>query len=127
MGKNISQIVLDTNVLINLEKGNNSIINSVDLDSNLYITSISVFEFAMGDSFEENKNHLDTYNILSFNKEDGLLAAKILKELIKQGQEIEFRDTMISAICINNNIPLKTLNIKHFERLKQFGLQLDKF
>ena len=124
MEKINNQIRLDTNSLIQLEKGDLSIINSLDETGKLFITSITVFEFALGDSFNENKNRLDYYMVIPFNKEDWLLAAKILKELKKLGEEIEFRDVMIGAICITNNIPLKTNNLKHFERLKEYGLKL---
>jgi len=124
MGSLTNQLILDTNILINLEKGNSSLINSIDPRSTLHITAITVFEFALGETFEENQNRLDNYNTISFKKDDGILTAKILKKIKKQGQEIEFRDVMIASICINNKIPLNTENIKHFERLKQFGLKL---
>lgn len=123
-----NQIILDTDSLIQLEKGDLSIINFLDETGKLFITSITVFEFASGDSFDENKNRLDDYIVIPFNKKDGLLTAKIIKGLKKRGEEIEFRDVMIGAICITNNIPLKTNNLKHFERLKEYGLKLiEKF
>ena len=58
------------------------------------------------------------------DKKEGLLAARILKELQRTGREIEFRDIMIASICITNNIPLLTKNLKHFNRLKEHGLKL---
>ena len=124
MEKINNQIILDTDSLIQLEKGDLSIIDSLDETGKLYITSITVFEFALGDSFDANKNRLDDYLVIPFNKKDGLLAAKILKELKKHGEEIEFRDVMIGAICITNNTPLKTNNLKHFQILEKFGLKL---
>ena len=30
---------------------------------------------------------------------------------------IEFRDIFIAATCIENNLPIVTLNKKHFERI----------
>ena len=123
MGKIIKQIVLDTNSLIELEKGDISVIYSLHDTGKVFITTITVFEFALGEYFEEN-NRLDDYNVIPFNKEDGLLSAKLFKELRKNGEEIVFRDVMIGAICINHKIHLKTNNLKHFERLKKYGLKL---
>lgn len=124
MGEIADQIVLDTNCLIELEKGNLSVIESLDENSSLYITSITVFEFALGDLFDENENRLEDYVVIPFHKHDGLLTAKISKELKKSGKEVEFRDVMIASICINNKLPLLTKNKKHFERFLEYGLRL---
>ncbi|MAH07415.1 hypothetical protein CMI38_04160 [Candidatus Pacearchaeota archaeon] len=124
MGTITNQVVLDTDCLIQLEKGDLSIINSLNETGELFITSITVFEFALGDSFDNNQERLEDYSVVSFSKEDGILAAKILKKLKKQGMEIEFRDVMIASICINKNIPLLTNNKRHFERLREEGLKL---
>lgn len=124
MGEIIDQIILDTDCLIQLEKGDFSIIELLDERNSLFITSITVFEFSLGDSFNEEDNRLDDYEVIPFNKQDGLLAAKMLKKLRKAGKEVEFRDVMIASICINNNISLLTKNKKHFERFESEGLEL---
>ncbi len=124
VGEIIDQVILDTDCLIQLEKGDLSIINQLPETGRLFITSITVFEFALGNLFDSEKNRLDSYIVIPFNKEDGFLAAKILKELKKQGEEIEFRDVMIGAICITHDIPIKTNNEKHFKRLEKYGLRL---
>ena len=124
MGEAIDQVVLDTDCLIQLEKGDLTFVEPLKGVSSLLITSITVFEFAFGDSFDENDNRLEDYVTIPFNKDDGLLAAKMMKELRKIGMEIEFRDVMIASICINNKIRLLTRNKKHFERLKEYGLRL---
>ena len=124
VGEIIREIVLDTNCLIQLEKNDESITQLLANVEIFSTTAISIFEFALGDSFKEEDNRLDDYNVMSFKKQDGLLTAKILKELKSKGQEIEFRDIMIGSICINRNLPFLTLNSKHFERLKEYGLKL---
>ncbi|MAG01810.1 hypothetical protein CMI42_00585 [Candidatus Pacearchaeota archaeon] len=124
VGKIINQVVLDTDCLIQLEKGDLSVVKVLDGTDSLFITSITVFEFAFGRSFDEEDNRLDEYNVIPFNEKDGLLSAKMLKELIRDGKEVEFRDVFIASICIDNKIPLLTRNIKHFERFREYGLRL---
>ena len=124
VGKIFDRVVLDTDCLVQLEKGDISIIEFLDRSGILFITSISVFEFALGELFNEKDTRLEDYTVIPFNKQDGLLAAKMFKKLRKSGMELEFRDVMIASICINNKIPLLTRNKKHFERFKEDGLIL---
>jgi len=124
VGKIFDRVVLDTDCLVQLEKGDISIIEFLDRSGILFITSISVFEFALGELFNEKDTRLEDYIVIPFNKQDGLLAAKMFKKLRKSGMELEFRDVMIASICINNKIPLLTRNKKHFERFKEDGLIL---
>ena len=59
-------------------------------------------------------NHTAAYN-----------TANIATSLKKVGQEIGFSDTMIAGICLANNCPLLTKNIKHFSRIK--GLKVETY
>jgi predicted nucleic acid-binding protein len=124
MGEKINQVVLDTDCLIQLEKRDPSVAKYLDEVEILLVTSVTVFEFAAGDLFNEADSRLEDYIVISFNKQDGLLAAEMLKRLRKIGKEVEFRDVMIAAICINNKVPLLTRNKKHFERFVDYGLRL---
>jgi predicted nucleic acid-binding protein len=42
--------------------------------------------------------------------------------LRKENLLIEFRDIFIAATCLVNHLPIKTINKKHFERIK--GLEI---
>lgn len=118
------QICLDSDALIDLLNGDKSIIEGLT-DYIIYITSISAFEYSLGNlTSQESTDSLSPFKILSLKKEDGILSANLFKKYRKRGLEIEFRDVMIAAICINNNISLLTFNKKHFERLKEDGLKL---
>ncbi len=44
--------------------------------------------------------------------------------MMKKKEFLDERDLIIGAICIANNIPLWTGNIKHFKKLKEYGLNL---
>ena len=53
---------------------------------------------------------------MSLGYSEIILALKIFKDLVKKGDLINDNDIVIGAICINNNIPLLTLNKKHFKK-----------
>lgn len=46
----------------------------------------------------------------------------VIDRFRKKNKIIEFRDIFIAATAITNDMPLSTLNIKHFERID--GLEL---
>jgi len=62
--------------------------------------------------------------VLYFDNKALIKASEIYASLKKKGKLIDERDLMIGAICISNNLPLATLNKKHFNRLKQYGLKM---
>jgi predicted nucleic acid-binding protein len=45
-------------------------------------------------------------------------------QLEKEGNPVGRFDTMIAAICINRGSQIATLNRKHFDRFKDFGLRV---
>lgn len=49
-------------------------------------------------------------------------AGEIFRSLHSTGQMIEISDIFIAATALANNLPVKTLNIRHFERVK--GIKL---
>jgi predicted nucleic acid-binding protein len=49
-------------------------------------------------------------------------AAEIYHRLRKNNQIIEFRDIFIAATCLTFNLPIATLNKKHFKRIE--GLKI---
>jgi len=97
---------------------------------NLYITTITLYELIRGDvlagfNAEDSKEDYEKiFMVLHFDNEAIIKASEIYATLKKEGRLIDERDLMIGAICISNNLPLATLNKKHFERLKKFGLRI---
>ena len=61
-----------------------------------------------------------------YNKEDDRLSSKLEVEMKKRGRRIARLDCMITAIAINRNVCLYTLNTKHFKGFEEFGLKLYK-
>lgn len=85
------------------------------------VSSITVFEQYNGASSGKHYQILDTIfkriNTVEFTFKTAITASDIYKTLKNNNKLIEFRDILIAASSISENIPLATLNIKHFERI----------
>ena len=124
-----SGMVIDTNVFIEYLRTKDkvhSVLSNIPADINLFITSISLYELLMGATNETKlidvKLLTEDLTILPFDEAASKEAGKIFHDLRKSNKIIEFRDIFIGAICKTNNLPIKTLNKKHFNRIK--GLTL---
>jgi tRNA(fMet)-specific endonuclease VapC len=80
----------------------------------------------MGASSKERQDEveylLEDAIILPLTKEISIKSAEIYNQLKKKNQIIEFRDIFIAATAIHHQLPIKTLNKKHFNRIE--GLEL---
>ncbi|MEX0567873.1 MAG: type II toxin-antitoxin system VapC family toxin [Candidatus Njordarchaeota archaeon] len=121
-------IVLDTDTLILLSK-----LRKLDAFVSKFdacITVITEYEYLRGEikagiDPKESKSSLElAFNVLSFDNKSITIAGKIWTDLSSKGEIIDERDLIIGAICITNNTPLWTKNVRHFVRLKRFGLKL---
>ncbi len=65
---------------------------------------------------------LEDLPILELDTDNAMQAAEIYHQLRRSNQMIEFRDIFIAAICIAHELPLYTLNTKHFERIASLKL-----
>jgi predicted nucleic acid-binding protein len=62
--------------------------------------------------------------ILPFDKECSDNAIKIYIDLLKANKMIDLADILIGSTALTHNIPIATLNEKHFSRIK--GLEIKK-
>jgi tRNA(fMet)-specific endonuclease VapC len=60
--------------------------------------------------------------VLPFNAEISIEAANIDSDLKRKRKQIAVPDLFISATAIYHNLPLATLNKKHFERIDKLQL-----
>ncbi len=119
------KICLDTSALIELFRDNSEIKEKIEEYSEIYLTPINIIEFGKRKlPLEVIESILEKYLIIKIGYEESILALKIFKNLAKEGDLIEDNDILIAATCILNDIPLLTINKKHFERIKKFGLKL---
>lgn len=66
--------------------------------------------------------HLERTEVLYFDKAVAQAAVTINKSLKSKRKQIGMADLFIAATAITNNLPLATLNRKHFDRVEGLSL-----
>ena len=131
----MENLILDTDVVIDFLRGKRETVEKLKRLRETYqfiVTTITVFKLYFGAykshkrerRLLEVKTFLNTLLILELDEVSAEIAGKIAAELSKGGEPIDVRDLLIGSIAISHTIPLLTNNVKHFERLKKFGLNL---
>ncbi len=120
-------ILIDTSIIIDFlrkrDKNRSYLWRIKEADFNCIISTITVFELYAGAITLRHKNDLKKLlkwlDVQPLTIEIAKLSAKIYKDLKSKNQLIEFRDIFIAATAIIINIPLLSLNEKHFERIER--------
>lgn len=122
-------MVIDTSIFIEfLRKRDKSktILASLPNSTSLFVSAVTVYELMMGATDLQKKNDvailLEGVPVLPFNNDVSLKAAEIYHNLRRRNQLIEFRDIFIAATAINFQLPIKTLNLEHFQRIETLEL-----
>jgi tRNA(fMet)-specific endonuclease VapC len=124
-------ILLDSSILIELfrkkDKENTLFYSLVKTYKIICISSITYYEVGIGN----RKSHSDYWEklsenlqILPFDKECSDNAITIYLDLLKANKMIDLADILIGATALTHNMPIATLNDKHFNRIK--GLEIIK-
>jgi tRNA(fMet)-specific endonuclease VapC len=118
-------MVIDTSIFIEYLRASNkhkTTLFALLNDQEFYISSISIYELHMGATNQQKKKDIqlltENLTVLEFNEITAIKASEIYHELRVKNKMIEFRDIFIAATCIVNDLPIKTLNHKHFNRIK---------
>ena len=123
-------IVLDTDVLIEIFdrgsiKGEEALERLVRCGEDICITVINLHEILYGLSkYAKPVREVLRLPVLSYRKEDAILASELELKLERRGMSIRRTDAMIAAITINNNAKLYTFDVRHFKPLEEYGLKL---
>jgi predicted nucleic acid-binding protein len=122
-------ILVDTSVLIDFfrktDKNNSVWIKLFDKGYNFSISSITYYEIYSGATIQQIpfwQSVLNRTQILDFNKATAQVAVTINNELKRKSQQIDIADLFIAATALANNLPLATLNHKHFERIGKLSI-----
>lgn len=121
----VKSLCLDTNVVIEIIKGNKEVSSRLPSDPSyfIYLSSVSIFELYLR---QYNLNDLDSFiqtvDILPFDEHSAKVASQIHKELSEKGKLPPLRDLFIGATCIAHDTPLMTFNKKDFIHMD--GLQI---
>lgn len=122
-------VVIDTSVFIEFLRAKSkaeTTLFRISEEIQLYISAITLYELHMGATNPEKLNDIriltDDIPVLSFNESVAKEAGDIYHKLRKSNKMIEFRDIFIAATALAYNFPVKTLNIKHFNRIPNIRL-----
>ncbi|NGM66838.1 type II toxin-antitoxin system VapC family toxin [Sphingobacterium sp. SGR-19] len=89
--------------------------------TDIYLSSVTLYELHMGATTLEKVKDVETitesFITLPFTDQVAQKAAEIYHVLRKRNQMIEFRDIFIAATCLVHDLPIVTLNKKHFKRI----------
>ena len=117
-------MVIDTGLFIEHIRAKDKLNTTLYLipdNTELFVSSISMYELYMGATTKEKENEVrsitEDLQILPFTDAVAFKAAQLYHQLKKQNKLIEFRDIFIGATCLAYNFPLKTTNTKHFARI----------
>lgn len=125
---------LDTDLLIAILRGKQdayNIIIEIDQETKGATTTINAFEIYFGAHKSSNKNEnikqttklLDRLEVIPLDLPSSRKAAEISAKLAEKGEPIDYRDAMIAAIALENDLTLVTRNKAHFNRIRNLKLQ----
>ena len=122
-------ILLDSSILIELfrstNKENTLFYKLAATESDFAISVITHYEIFTGSNEKQDsfwKDFVDSVEILDFDLQSSKQAVKIYKHLKKTNKMIDLADILIAATSITNNLPLATLNLKHFQRINELEI-----
>ncbi len=120
-------ICLDSDVIIEILKGNNSIKDQVSKYEGIVTTRVNVHELLVNSKRRAERlriiKFIDNLNVLTMNKNSALISSSIFRNLKSCGKEIGHHDTLIAGILRSHGCKLiATRNKKHFTRIN--GLEI---
>ena len=125
---------LDTDLLVAILRGKEEArdrVAALDEGGREATTSINAFEIFFGahrsakrsENLKEALRLLGRLHVLPFDLPSARRAGETAASLAAKGEGIDYRDSMIAGIALENDITLVTRNEKHFSRIK--GLKLE--
>jgi tRNA(fMet)-specific endonuclease VapC len=122
----LEKIVLDTNILIEVLKGNQNITQKLETSSfTLCISSITVMELYFGALNKQElfrlKKFIELFEVIEINENISAISTELIFEYSKS-HNLAIPDSLIAATAINENIKLYTLNLKDFKFIDGLSL-----
>ena len=123
------RVLVDSSVIIEYirkkRKDKTALLHIQKQGAEICISTVTIFEVVSGIN-PQNKEIIgqlfDKFEAMPFDIPSAREAGTIYKQLKAKNKLIEFRDIFIAATAIANDLPLATLNIKHFERIDDLEL-----
>lgn len=132
--EDVELIVLDTDILIGILRGKESILRYIKSleEKNVIFSTTSINEFELyygaykskfkSENLRSARVLLQNLEVLPFAYPATEIAGEIFSKLSKEGRLIDVRDLFIASIVIAAEATLLTGNIRHFKRIN--GLKL---
>jgi tRNA(fMet)-specific endonuclease VapC len=119
---------LDTNIIIDLFKGNRAIADKIDQAKTIYLPAPALGELYFGAENSERKQHhlqqinmlLQLVQVLSISEQTAEIYGSIKTHLKRQGKPIPENDIWIAALAKEHSLPVVTRDnhFKHIPDLK---------
>jgi len=123
------KVLADTSIIIDhLRKSDKSaslLFKNID-NYDFSLSAVSVFELYAGATDERKKtdieNTLSAFKTLPFTHDIAVKAGDLYISLKKANRILEVKDIFIAATAVLYDMPIFTLNKKHFERIEGVAL-----
>lgn len=119
-------VLLDTSILIDYfrktDKNNSIWISLIHQDFQFAISVVTKFEIYAGAGTKQIEfwdNVFEKISVIPFDELCTNTAVKINENLKKKRKQIGIADLFIAATALTHNIPMATINKKHFERVHE--------
>ena len=117
------RVLIDTSILIEYFRKKNKkatrLYKLVESNYSIVTSSICYFEYLAGSKEDIFDKLLFEYiGIIAFDAHQAKTAAALFRALKSKNELIEFRDILIASSAISNNLPISTMNTKHFNRIE---------
>lgn len=123
-------LLIDTNIIIDVFDGNLEIADKIDQNSPFYISTIILGELYIGINRVTNKTKhlkkldlfLNLCEILSIDAETSRYYGEITASLYRKGKPIPSNDIWIAATAKQHNLQLVTRD-KHFNQIETLNIE----
>ena len=118
-------ILIDTSILIDYyrktNKANSVWIGLIEKDYKFVISAITKYELYSGATQSQKEfwnSILSAISVIPFDESCVDAAVELNANLKRKRKQIELADLFIAASAMTQNLPIATLNIKHFDRIE---------
>lgn len=119
------EIILDTNILIEILKNNRETIELVEKYETHYISVITAMELYYGafnkTELNKLKKFIELFNILNIDDEISNISKELVFEYAKS-HSLDIPDSLIAATALKNNLTLLSYNKKDFKFITNIKL-----
>ena len=129
MDESLEMICLDSSLLIDFfrkkKKEKSAFFRLSEERDSFAISVVTYFEVLVGCSDDVRsywREFFEDFKILPLSSKCVEIAVKIDDDLRRRNKRIELPDLLIAATAITHDLPLATLNLKHFERISLLNI-----